>query len=152
MTKIYWETFSGCTSLQSVTIPDCVTEIDSNAFFGCTSLHSVTIPDSVTKIDNMAFNGCSSLESITIPDSVTKIGGSAFSGCALDNLEIETPNFLLKHGFLFDKRDNKLISSAISKSVAITIPEGVTKIGNEAFSGCTSLQSVVIPESVKEIG
>jgi hypothetical protein len=34
----------------------------------------------------------------------------------------------------------------------VVIPEGVTRIGGEAFLGCTSLPSVVIPESVTEIG
>ena len=35
---------------------------------------------------------------------------------------------------------------------SIVIPEGVTKIGREAFEDCTNLQSIVIPESVNEIG
>lgn len=34
----------------------------------------------------------------------------------------------------------------------LVIPYGVTKIENGAFSGCTSLASVVIPDSVTEIG
>ena len=35
---------------------------------------------------------------------------------------------------------------------SVTIPEGVTSIGNAAFSGCTSLTSVTIPEGVTSIG
>ena len=34
----------------------------------------------------------------------------------------------------------------------IKIPEGVTKIGDDAFSGCTNLENVDIPDSVTEIG
>ncbi|HEY5468317.1 MAG TPA: leucine-rich repeat protein [Coriobacteriia bacterium] len=35
---------------------------------------------------------------------------------------------------------------------SVSIPEGVTSIGDEAFNGCTLLTSVTIPASVTEIG
>jgi hypothetical protein len=73
--------FYGCTSLESITIPDSVTSIGSWTFYNCTSLTSVTIGDSVTSIGADAFSGCTSLTSVTIPDSVTTIGSYAFSDC-----------------------------------------------------------------------
>jgi protein TonB len=42
--------------------------------------------------------------------------------------------------------------SGCSSLTSIIIPEGVASIGDYAFSDCSSLASVVIPESVKEIG
>lgn len=65
--------FYGCTSLQSIVIPNSVTEIGVRAFSGCTSLQSIVIPDSVTQIGELAFSDCSSVQSIIIPDSVTRI-------------------------------------------------------------------------------
>ena len=79
--KIGRGAFADCSSLESITIPNSVTEIGSCAFYRCSSLKSITIPDSVTEIGGSAFAECSSLESITIPDSVTKIGGGAFCRC-----------------------------------------------------------------------
>ena len=64
--------------IQSVVIPEGVTEIGDNAFLDCSSLTSVTIPESVTYIGGGAFGDCSSLTSVTIPESVTYIGGGAF--------------------------------------------------------------------------
>ncbi|WP_406032157.1 leucine-rich repeat domain-containing protein, partial [Treponema saccharophilum] len=45
-----------------------------------------------------------------------------------------------------------LISCTDKSATSVTIPDGVTQIGENAFKDCTSLSSVLIPESVTEIG
>ena len=42
--------------------------------------------------------------------------------------------------------------SGCSSLTSVVIPEGVTSIGDSAFNGCSSLTSVVIPEGVTSIG
>lgn len=62
--------------VKSVTIPDSVASIGSNAFTGI-GLTEVVIPDSVVSIGSNAFNGIG-LTEVVIPNSVVSIGSGAF--------------------------------------------------------------------------
>lgn len=85
VTKIGYQAFaSDRHQIDSITIPDTVTEIDDGAFADC-HITSLTIPDSVISIGNDAFIGCDRLESVTIGKNVISIGDHAFSEC--DNLK-----------------------------------------------------------------
>ncbi len=143
ITSIGGETFQGCTSLTSITIPNSVTLIEYRAFQGCTSLTSITIPNSVTSIRSSIFSGCSSLTSITIPNSVTSIGDNAFRECT-SLTSITIPNTVTTIGTYAFRECTSLTS--------ITIPNSVTSIAGNAFSACSSLTSVTIPNSVTSIG
>ena len=81
------------------------------AFYGCTSLESIEIPNSVTGIYDSAFYDCTSLESIEIPNSVTFIGFSAFYGCtSLANVYCKptTPPNIINDSF-FNNASNRKI-------------------------------------------
>ena len=143
--------FYSCYSLQRVTIPNSVRNIGNHAFSSCESLQSVTIPNSVTSIGDGAFNGCKSLQSITIPNSVRNIGNNAFHGCNICFFICNSTYFQNDDVCLFNK-DKTAIVSRIKDCVNYIIPNSVTKIGDEAFSWCESLQSVTIPNSVTKIG
>ena len=143
VTSVGKQTFSGCTSLKSISIPDSVTSIGADAFLGCSSLTSITIPDSVTSIGAGAFADCSSLTSITIPDSITSIGVSVFDGCS-SLTSITIPDSVTSIG------DNAFYNC--SSLTSITIPDSVTDIGEAMFEGCSSLTSITIPDSVTDIG
>ena len=160
VTKIGGDAFSGCTSLASVTIPASVTEIGGRAFRDCTALASISIPAGVTKIGESAFQGCTSLPSVSIPGSVAEISDSAFKDCtALKDVRYGGTQiqWFMANGFraiaetaVVHCSDGDAVNpKAVTEYV---IPEGVTKIGRYAFSGCTSLASVTIPASVTEIG
>ena len=138
-----------------------VTKIGNAVFAGCTSLASVTIPSSIKEIGEYAFDDCTSIESVEIPKSVKEIGYGAFTGCK--NIAVMTykgsfkdwcavdwdPTLLrnAKRIMLSDVTDLKKLTEITANDL-----EGVTKIGGEAFRGCTSLESVEIPKSVTEIG
>ncbi|MBE6587065.1 MAG: hypothetical protein E7647_01465 [Ruminococcaceae bacterium] len=74
-------TFSGCTSLNNVTIAEGITSIKSCAFISCKNLTSITIPSSVNSIESYAFQYCDNLKSVTLNEGLNSIGYEAFSSC-----------------------------------------------------------------------
>ena len=152
-TTIGQRMFGACTELESVKLPNSLTQIDVNAFAGCSKLANVTIPNSVTQIGAFAFSGCSSFTSLTIPASVTNIESSITNYCvALKKITVDPNNKT------YDSRGdcNAIIETAtntlISGCVATSIPNTVTAIGRAAFEGCANLVKVDIPASVTSIG
>ena len=142
--------FLGCDSLTSINIPNSVTTIGDLAFEFCNSLTSINIPNSVTTIGNWGLGTCKSLTSITIPNSVVTIIGNPFNSWH-GHLYNESKAFIYEDHVLFNKNKTILIAYR-AKETNYTIPNSVTTIGENAFSGCKSLTNINIPNSVTTIG
>ncbi len=127
------------------TIKDGTKTIAHSAFMDCTSLTSITIPEGVTAIGEDAFFHCTSLESITIPDSMAAIGSGAFYNTAYYNNDANWKNDVLYIG-------NHLIKAKSAIVREYTIKRGAKTIAVSAFSYCTSLESIALPDSVTLIG
>ena len=144
-----------------------------------------TIPSNIEVINKGAFNRCTFLEKIVIPEKVIYIGSDRVSGSndvfdgshLLSEINVTPLNIFFKSidGILFNKDISKIIRFPEGKRISkyniplsvneintsafsgctyleyITIPEGVTKIHSCAFMNCTSLKKIVIPSSVTEI-
>ena len=121
-----WSKTIGCLFLNSLVIPDSVTNIGDYAFWGCKSLKSLVIPDGVTSIGDCAFYDCESLKSLVIPDSVTSIGKSAFLNCkSLKSLVIPDSVTHIGNGAF----------KACSSLKSLVIPASVGNIIGNPFSG-----------------
>ena len=130
-------------NLQSIKLPDNVTEIGESAFADCSSLTSVNIPDKVTSLAKSAFAGCSSLTSVNIPDNVTEIGESAFYGCS-SLTTVNIPDNVIEIG--------EYAFSNCSDLMSITIGDGVKYVPAYLCYGCNKLSEVKIGKNVKSLG
>ena len=149
-----------------------VTSIGRSAFNGCTSLTNVTIPNSVTSIGDYAFEKCTNLTRVNYSGTVSqwktiKIGSYNEK---LRNAIIICTDDVIGNGntVTIDNLKYKINNDYTAQIVGRTdtlgnliIPEPVwyeghtftvTSIVNNAFSGCSSLTSVTIPNSVESIG
>ncbi len=131
------------TDLTSVIIPDSVTRICDNAFALCTNLTSVTLPESLTSIGDSAFDGCEMLADITIPAGVTELGGWALCGTKWMEAQQKKSPLVIVNGILIDGSNAK---------GRVSVPDGVTVIGEAAFMYNDDLKEVILPDSVTSIG
>lgn len=138
------ETIEGNTSIREVVMPSALEEIGPNAFHGCTNIESIDLPETITTIGINAFKGCTALTAVNFADgcAIKSIGEGAFENTIkLSNIVI--PESVTEFG-----------ARAFKNSAVASTPIGpnVTKIGDEAFYGCTNLTEVTIPTGVKNIG
>ena len=185
--------FNSCSSLTSITVPSRVTTINDYTFGSCSSLKTLKLSYDVTTISATAFKNCSNLETVCLPisfiDSSTdyfsaapalqpRYCGKARNGyntwhyqvtkngsgyCAeLRNIEDLRPAVTTTTATSLDipstingyavKSLGQYAFSQCTKLASVKIPDSVTNIDYCAFSQCYSLKSVSIPKNVKTVG
>lgn len=175
--KIDTMAFYLCIQLAEVNLHDKVKRICNHAFADC-ALNTLKIPDSVTDIEEGAFLGNQKLTSVKIGKGVKNMEGYVFHNClSLQTVDVDAANagYSSMDGVLFNKDKTTLIlyptgrhgdyavpdgvkeieSSAfyyVLDLTAVSLPNSLEKIGDNAFNRCQKLESVVIPNSVTSIG
>ncbi|RYD36244.1 MAG: leucine-rich repeat domain-containing protein [Verrucomicrobiaceae bacterium] len=155
ITTIGDSAFQDCTVLNSVFLAPNLTLIGESAFGNCPVLTSLTLPASLTSIGAYAFLNCDGLTTMTIPAGVTKMGNGVFRACR-GLLEIVVaagnPTYTGIGGVMFNKIGSTLIQFPAGKSGTYAVPGGVTSIAGAAFAFSAGLEAVTLPESIRSIG
>ncbi|MFR8175998.1 MAG: leucine-rich repeat domain-containing protein [Christensenellales bacterium] len=111
-------------AITSLTLPETVLELRSNAVSGCENMTSVTLPQSLVVINRMNFFSCTSLEEVTIPAGVRYIGENSFRFCdALRKITFEGVCPLIDKGCF----------SLIAEDAVAYVPDDELEAYTEAF-------------------
>ena len=179
---LHYGSFSGCSSLPTITLPESATTIPQSAFTSCSSLASIKLSSKTNSLGAKAFQWCSSLTRIDLPSGITSIPQDCFHGCT--NLEyLKVPSSCKTIANYVTNGCSKIVwdlSEATSlESIGSNNSYGVTTSlvfhdGFKTISGvnsgkitelvfpnsttsigiikCTSLQEFVIPAGVTTLG
>lgn len=146
------EVFRGI-NIATLTIPNKVKTIGDYAFYDCQALTSVNLNNSLETVGEKTFASLDRTNNINIPASVKEIGVSAFRGLK-NGVTVDggNPNFSSENGILYNKNKTTLLQYTVKKTGAYSIPNGVTHIGDYAFSNALKLTGITIPASVTSLG
>lgn len=130
----------------TVTLPARLQKIGNRAFMD-NGIQSIEFPGTLKEIGMAAFQQ-NNLVTIILPDSVTTMGGGAFGSNPMIEKVILSKGLTEIAAGAFGCSDAK---NYMTKFTEITIPEGITSIGVNAFAG-NNFRNIVIPSTVKSIG
>lgn len=144
--------FSECSSLMRVCIPETVSHLGSGAFANCTGLESIILPESISRIQDRTFSGCTSLSSFCIPESVTSIGYGAFYNCkSLETIVI--PDSVIRLEMYLDEgyQAHMGVFEGCSGLKSVQLGKGLTALERSTFQDCSCLETILIPNTITRI-
>jgi len=164
--------FNWCSNIQEIKMPCSAVCADNYSFYGWSWLSKVTLTkgngtmdsslssygpwcysksglttlvlsDGIESICSKAFYNCINLANITFPNNPYSLGGRALSGTKWMENRVDENGFYIL--------GNELVDASFA-SGSVTIPDGITEIGEYAFAGNGNITEVIIPDSVSTIG
>lgn len=162
--------FAECTNLKAVKMEEGVTTIQGMAFAN-TQISAVTIPSTLTTagttkegtIEKGPFAGTmiatvhgqtedstEAQEGATILPETQKIPDNLFLGCT-SIIDVQIPETVTEIGQKAFKDASSVENVTFAVNTETGKVKGVEKIGISAFDGCSSLQELVLPETVTEV-
>ncbi|UKI47616.1 MAG: leucine-rich repeat domain-containing protein [Clostridiales bacterium] len=123
---------SGCGNLETVVLPEGLTDITTRAFKDCKNLTTINLPSTLTTINQNAFEGCEKITSLTMPSSLKTIGKNAFLNSGLENVVLNEGLTEISGGAF----DNTKITS-------IKIPDSLTRC--TYWTNVKTLETVYCP-------
>lgn len=141
---------------KSFTTPEQTATVEPNAFYHCEAIEEITFSDSVTHIGAHAVSMCENLRTINLGKGLNSIDATSLGASdALSEINVDPENSAYKSidGVLFTKDGKTIVLLPQGHGEDVyTVPDGVTAIGDDAFSSNETLKGVVFPEGLVSIG
>lgn len=140
--------FEKCPSIKKIVLPDMIASVDDRAFTGCTSLENITIGSGVTDLTGIDFD-METLKEIHVSENNTMYS-SDDNGVLLNREGTELlryPKASELVEYTVPGTVNKIKASAFSGAFnikSVILPESVNKINLESFYDCERLEKVTI--------
>lgn len=137
-------------------LPEGISSVAGNCFGSCMELNTITFPSTIQKIEATFDNNCTALTHIYVNENnyyesingilYQKDGSSLIlARCPIANPE---PIVIPSDKDITEIADNAFLGCNMR---AITLNEGLLKIGGNAFGNCKNLESLTIPASTTDI-
>ena len=139
ITDMGWAVFQNCKKLESINVPTGIDYVPYDYCEDCNNLRSVQMHDGIRTIRHDAFLNCDSLVNIELNDQITSIENRAFQRCQKLNLP-KLPDALTNLEY-------QAFHLTSSFTTPITIPAGVTYIGDNCFNG-SAIKTVVMHDGL----
>lgn len=143
LAKIGEYAFLGCRGLESIKLPESVTEIGEGALRECLALKEAELPRNLKALPKAMFYLCPELKKVKFPKGVKDIGSHAFAECGkLENVNL---------GAKVEHIGSNAFSNCKSL-VRIYLPSSVKELESYAFSGCVNMQHAELPANGNMLG
>ncbi len=140
--------FRHCRALQEVCLPENLSRIEESAFYGCFALRKIQFPEKLTLIGEMAFYRCSVLKEVHIPAKASYVESLAFAKSGLRKVCVSGAADGMSGGRMYGEG----VFAECIKLKSMVLEEGVQHIPDKFAFGCSSLERVALPDSLKSVG
>ena len=135
------DAFSGCASIDSLVLPDSVSELGTYAFINCVGLKEIKIGKGLSKLSRGVFRGCSRIHELVVPENILLIEEDAFCKCTnLERVYMETGIQRIKNHAFY----------GCHKLAEIHLPASILSLDKAVFADCPVVHIKVVPDSLAD--
>jgi hypothetical protein len=154
LTFIDWSAFEHCPVLETVDLPDSVTNLEWHAFADCPALNLSRLPDSLLQISAGLFTGCLQITELTLGRALSSFPTQAWQPTNLNRFIVSEFNPYFSHdsnGLIWSEHSTKLVLLPLGLAqTSLTLPDYGLVVGSRAFAGQSNIRAISLP-AVTEI-